>query len=383
MSDLLTHWAVFDDCRRLLPFADGVDPFFAEVVEAERAFARLGAITRTEGHWIPPLLRWARDHMAQPELQSEIRRKVACCVAGLTHTACDRLMKPYMQSIVYADEASDNPTGDDVHRLVYAYQDTFVFEHVYLDGAEEPFNRFMMSQMNTASGQALERWIGTCFQRGIMSIRTTITDESQLDRATIEPLLQGAAQKVQQRNDSPRRLIGSLGICQPNIYTWLSDLRTNQHKTTDEAVAPEWEDVKRIFITDTNDPRQQLDAMLLGFLPLYVDFNRLLQAYHSRDADKDQTYRIETDFYNPADPAIAIARALHRGEQVRPEDAHNATQLGANQSSYGQALETGIEYIRRGTAFWRGETDTLDTPNYAGHTFRSRKQQPSTSPVNP
>ncbi|MCG8351253.1 MAG: hypothetical protein MI924_26070 [Chloroflexales bacterium] len=367
MSDLLTHWAVSDDCRRLLPFADGIEPFFVEVLETERTFARLGAITRTEGYWIPPLLQWAREHRDQPALQPAIRRKVACCIAGLTHTACDRLMKPYMQAITYADEASANPTDDNVARLVYAYQDTFVFTQVYLDGHEEPFNRFMMSRLNTAAGQALERWIGTLFQRGVMALRTNIAATDQLERAIVEPLIHDAARKIQQRNDSLRRLIGSLGITQPNLYAWLQELRAQQSAPIDEAnrqpAAPAWEQVEHLLTIDDSDPQQRLDSMLPRFLPLYVDFHRLLRAYHQRDPARVQAYRIETDFYNAEDPAIAVARAIQRGEQVHPEEARAATKQGVNQSSYGQALETGIEYIRRSTAFWRGEIANLETPN--------------------
>ena len=32
MSDLLTHWAVMDDCRRIMPHIEGIESAFGEVL---------------------------------------------------------------------------------------------------------------------------------------------------------------------------------------------------------------------------------------------------------------------------------------------------------------------------------------------------------------
>ena len=48
MSDLLTHWAIFDDARRLLRIDSHIEPLLREIVDETESIARLGALRAAE-----------------------------------------------------------------------------------------------------------------------------------------------------------------------------------------------------------------------------------------------------------------------------------------------------------------------------------------------
>jgi hypothetical protein len=363
MSDLLTHWGIFDDCRRLLPYADGIEPGFASAVEAELPRARLGAIVRTEGYWIPPLLRKARAERDAPELPIESRQALALCVAGLTHTACDRVMKEVMQRVTVEITNSADPIDDDIHRLVYAYQDVFVFRHVYADGAEAPFNRLMFAENTTMPGQALERIARTAFVGGLLGLRTMAPDAAHLDRNVVEPVARRALARVRE-GDKPARTTGSTGLSRRPFYDWL------RAAAAGEPVDDNWPTIARLLTPDTDEPLVAFDNMLQGIQWLYVDLERLIEAYQRPNPALAARLGIDSVFYDANDPSIAHARAIQRGETVERAAVQAAFADSANRSAYGQALALGIAYLRQASAFWRGERDTLETPNYDSKAFR-------------
>jgi len=169
MSDLLTHWAAFEDCRRLAQLDDEIEPLFKELLEAEREAARLGAITRGGNRWMAGILERARD--GWDERDEGLRRKVAFCLGGLTHQACDNRMKPLMKARAPAH----------MKREISAYYDVHVFREVYLDGAEEPFHHFLVAHNDTTPGQALEAFMRSLFQRALLSSHTIKPDYSDID----------------------------------------------------------------------------------------------------------------------------------------------------------------------------------------------------------
>lgn len=306
MSDALTHVAVLDDCRRLAQLADGVDPVFMRTLESERSYAILGTITHRSGRWSTPNLRHARDRWDNEALHPELDRKVAFALGGVIHGACDQFMKPLRDRSVRADTASDHPLPD-ARRWVQAYHDAHLFKHVFLDGAEAPFNRFMLADNPTAPGQALEAFVRVLFLR------------SMLSQHTIE--------------------------------------HTHQRETDANGER---------FVTATVDarpgPNEWVDNVLFAFRPLYVDVGRLVEAHRHPDPILMERYGIETAFYNDRDPVIRTARALQRGECVTPEDARAALAASTNASAYGRALCLGIEYLGRASDFWRDEVSRSCAP---------------------
>lgn len=301
MSDLLTHWAVFEDCRRLAGHDEGVEPLFREMIEAEREWARLGAITRGGNRWMPAILARARDRWAREEERPDLRRKVAFALGGLTHQACDHVMKPLMSERAGADWDTTHymmqhgqREGEKVApvsiREVSAYYDTHVFRQVYLSGQEEPFNRFLLAANDSGPGRALEEFARALFQRALLSSHTLNPDRDDIDG-------------------------------------WL-------------------------------------DRLFARVQPLYIDIALYTDIFARPDPVKMERYGVETAFYHAGDPAIAAARALQRGEAVGAGRVRAALAAGANASGYGRALEIGLAYLRNGAAFWRGEVDTLSAPNY-------------------
>lgn len=176
------------------------------------------------------------------------------------------------------------------HREVSAYYDVHVFRQVYLSGAEEPFDRFLLAGNETEPGRALEAFARSLFQRALLSSHTLIPDQDDIDG-------------------------------------WL-------------------------------------DRLFARLQTLYIDIALYVDVFTNPDPAKIARYGVETAFYRAADPAIRAARAIARGEAVEPGRVREALVLEANESAYGQSLALGLAYLRAGSAFWRGETDELATPNW-------------------
>jgi hypothetical protein len=201
MSDLLTHWGVFEDCRRLALLDERVDPLLARVMHEEREFARLGAIARSGATFVPHVLQAAREAYRQDAEAGLPRRKLAFALGGITHYAADVIMKPLAKSrtqadwnkahhrMQHGDSAPDSPI-----REISAYYDTHVFRKVYLAGQEEPFNRFLLAENETDPGQALEEFVFALFQRALLASHTLAPDKDDLDSwldnliARVQPL---------------------------------------------------------------------------------------------------------------------------------------------------------------------------------------------------
>jgi hypothetical protein len=188
MSDLLTHWAVFEDCRRLALLDKRVDPLLAGIMHHEREFARLGALARSGAVFVPHVLKLAREAHRRGGETDLPRRKLAFALGGIAHYAADIMMKPLAKSRCRADwnEAHKRmQRGDAVPdspvREVSAYYDAHVFRKVYLAGREEPFNQFLLTDNATEPGRALEEFVFALFQRALLASHTLAPDKANLD----------------------------------------------------------------------------------------------------------------------------------------------------------------------------------------------------------
>jgi len=103
MSDLLTHWVVFDDCRRLALRDPQMEPPLAETMHEQREFPRLGAISRAGSLFVPHILRRARAAWEDDSDDEMTRRRLAFALGGITHYAADAVMKPLMSERARAD----------------------------------------------------------------------------------------------------------------------------------------------------------------------------------------------------------------------------------------------------------------------------------------
>lgn len=170
MSDLLTHWAVFDDARRLIAFVPDMERFLRETIEQEIDFARVGAITRGGHVFILPTLKRVRDARAAGEDYPNAAAKLAYVLGCITHQPCDIHMNAMMKRL-----------GSLGKRDISAYYDIHVFRTVYLDGREAPFNEHMFASNETEPGAAAEAFIRSCFQRAVLSSHTVKPDLENFD----------------------------------------------------------------------------------------------------------------------------------------------------------------------------------------------------------
>lgn len=173
MSDLLVHWAVFDDCRRLCAWDSRVEPFFTRLLQEQELAARLGAISRGGTKFVADLLRNPGQNLDETQ-----ERRVAFALGGILHYAADKVMKPLMSEKAKADwhqdhrERQQGKEGKPSIREVSAYYDVHVFRKVYLEGAEGPFHRSFFSENETEPGRALEHFVEGLFLRTLLRSHT-------------------------------------------------------------------------------------------------------------------------------------------------------------------------------------------------------------------
>jgi len=306
MSDMVTHWAAFEDCRRLAQLDDKIEPVFREVIESKREVGRLGTLTRLGAKWMQPMLETARNQLRASGKDEIAKRNLAYVLGGLVHQATDNVMKPVLTNMSGANwtqmQASlrgtpntpkvDDDAAERAHEFS-AYLDAEVFKQVYLDGGAEPLSQFFMSEVN-ASGKAFEDFVRALFQRSLLSAHTLNPTAGNMD----------------------------------NMADWL-------------------------------------DNLFALVQPFFVDVDRWVRVYQHPDPKKIEDFGIRTTFYRPDDPTIRAARALQHGKLVDAQTREAVFDQGTHVCVYGQILQVGIMYIRAAAAFWRGETKDLVAPNFA------------------
>src|SRR5690606_37743589 len=103
MSDLLTHWAVFDDCRRLAAADAEVDPFINRLLDQKGDYARLGAIARSGSRWMPPIPKPAHANREAAAGDERLQQRMAFALGGILHFPADHVFKPLMSGLAQAD----------------------------------------------------------------------------------------------------------------------------------------------------------------------------------------------------------------------------------------------------------------------------------------
>lgn len=297
MSDLLTHWAIFEDARRLAAQDAAIHADFSRALDAETDIARLGALTRGGGQWVPALLARLRPNPAAVPIPNPDPRKLAFALGGIAHYAADVRMKPLMSRVAKADwhrthaalqrqgDAGDGAREKDSIREVSAYYDCHVFREVYRDGAEPPFvsGGALLGANTDPAGRALESFVRTLFQRALLSCHT---------------------------------------------------------------LAP-----------DRNDVEGWLDRLFDRLQPLYLSLDLYARVYANPDPAKMAVYEVETTFYRADDPVVRVARAAQRGQRLAGAEIEAALAPDANHGEYGRAVALALRRLREASAYWDRRTD--------------------------
>jgi hypothetical protein len=175
MSDMITHWAVFDEAMKLVRLDRRTDRALLAIVDSQVDAARLGAITRFGSAWVPKLL--AQTHPARDNLDDTAKRRVAFAFGGVAHYPADEVLKPLMSKLARVDwEAAHHDMqkgggGAISVREISAYYDCCVFREVYGDGVVEPFSPAMFARM-PAGVAGVEQLVRTLFQRALLACHT-------------------------------------------------------------------------------------------------------------------------------------------------------------------------------------------------------------------
>ena len=211
MSDMLTHWAVFEDCRRLVLADATFDPVLANILHEQVEYARLGTVTRSGNRFMSPILAEGRERWDDPAARPEWSRRIAFALGGLPHQAIDNLIKPHRIAVVEAEQASADPMAD-VHRWLYAYQDAYVFKRVFLDGKDGPFNRFLLADNTSPPGRALEEFARSLVFRALQGLHTLKPDQG----ASID-WIDGVFSSIQEITVDIQRLVDAANRPDPTL----------------------------------------------------------------------------------------------------------------------------------------------------------------------
>ncbi len=299
MSDLLTHWAVFEDMRRLAALDPRMARDLVAILQDERQYARLGAVSRGGARFVPHVLSQAREQW--PAVQAaggagrdRLARKIAYALGGIAHYPADYILTPVMSRLAGADwnathhamqkGVAEAPAVDAIQE-VSVYFDVKVFREVYLAGSEDPFNRFLFADSKVEPVRALEEFVTSLFQRALLAAHTLAPDRGDLDR-------------------------------------WLDNL---------------------------------IDQVQ----PLYLSVERYVSVFRSPDPEKARRYGVDTEFYRKDDPAVAAARTAQRGGKVSAQGLEAAIGESANRGAYGKAVALGVRTLRQASDYWERRTDEI------------------------
>ena len=138
MSEYITHIAVLDDCRRMLPFMEDIHPAFNEVVQKHPLPARLGSGSRGNHLFVPDFLiefgkRWDSRKPAE-----RMEEKLAFTVGWICHRGADVHFKA-----IYPQLDKNKALRPVDIRIVH---DIITFNTVYQNGHANPLHPQLLEE---------------------------------------------------------------------------------------------------------------------------------------------------------------------------------------------------------------------------------------------
>lgn len=114
------------------------------------------------------------------------------------------------------------------------------------------------------------------------------------------------------------------------------------------------------FIPDDSDPDGWLDRVVERHQRLYVDLQRYAAALTDPDPERVRRFLVEPNFYNPADPLIALARSRQRGTAPPGTSLAMALEQAQNQSLYARMLRRAYSYTHAASEFFERRIDRAE-----------------------
>lgn len=126
------------------------------------------------------------------------------------------------------------------------------------------------------------------------------------------------------------------------------------------------------FLRTEKDPAKWFPLFAARKEPFIVDVHRYSVALHHPDPALHYRYIVAPNFYDAADPLLALARSIQRGAPDASIDLKRAVDTAPKQSQFAQAVANGLGYIRASSAFWENKIDEdelkrrfqIGTPHY-------------------
>jgi hypothetical protein len=273
----------------------------------EPQIARLGALTRGGGKWMHPLLAIARDQWDDPDAHPLIDRRLAWVVGGITHQACDTVAKPLLSKHAGSEW---NLTHEVLQRNpeVKGREGEVNTDRVQECSAYYDAHVFRKVYLDGKESPFTSRFLSADWGPGAEALKEfvgTAFQHALLSAHTLRPPSEGGPE---------------------GFLAWQ-------------------------------------DEVFKYMQPRYLFPEKWIAAYNNPEPAKMKDYAVETEFYRDDDPIIEVARRAHRGENVPAREIQAASADDTNQSTYGQALELSLRYLRNGTAYWEHRAEKLVAPN--------------------
>jgi hypothetical protein len=299
---MLTHWAAFEDCCRLAQIDENIETPFRGALEQQREAGRLGTLTRLGAKWMQPMLESVRDGWSHSQRDPKLSRNLAFVLGGLVHQATDNVMKP---------------------ALSRAAGGTWSQMQAYLRGT--PGTPAVSPQVVDAAHEYSAYLDAEIFRQ--VYLDGSADPFSEFFMAKLSPKGKAFEEFVRALFQRSLLSVHTLNPTVDRMEDWMENLfRTVQ--------------------------------------PSFVGIDRWVRVYNQPDPAKIEAYEVRTAFYRPDDPSISVARALQHGKHVDDAALQAAFAEGTHTCYYGHILQTGLDYMRKASQFWRGETSHLVAPNF-------------------
>jgi hypothetical protein len=105
---------------------------------------------------------------------------------------------------------------------------------------------------------------------------------------------------------------------------------------------------------DLEDIDGWLDRLFKIVQDLYVSVELYVSVYTDPDHERIARYRVETEFYNKADPVVVAARRIQNGEGVTQAEVAHALEAD-NAGAYAQAVAESVHRFREAARLLAGE----------------------------
>jgi hypothetical protein len=115
-----------------------------------------------------------------------------------------------------------------------------------------------------------------------------------------------------------------------------------------------------LFTAREESPEAWLKTCFERWEPFEVDIDQYAKAYHRTPPDHIRRFIVDNNFYNAADPIIALARSIQRGQIDRSINIDAAVKAAATQSQYAQALRRGYLYLIAANEYFEGRIDEAE-----------------------